>query len=140
MTGVEHIIGEIQSIMNGTLQNKVNVSFKPKAEMAGRSKKAGWHNKPTNSFSRNEGFSKLEELLLNYQVPAKSGEVEQVVEPPKQSSERLQRRQLREEKKDRNKKYQEVSKGLQEVSKDIETVSKDIETASKDIEEASKDI
>lgn len=54
--------------------------------MGGRSKKSGWHSKPVKSFSQNDGFSKLEELLLNYQVPGKAvADIEQEVELPKQS-------------------------------------------------------
>lgn len=65
LEGVEQIIGEIQNMMK---HQEGPSPFKPPPTQLAKHHKKGWHNKPIKSFSQNEAFSKLEELLLNYKL------------------------------------------------------------------------
>lgn len=64
LADVEHLIGQIQSLMSNTVDSK-GVSFRQKSQKP--KKKHDWQKKGVSSFPRkSDGVSKLEEMLLNY--------------------------------------------------------------------------
>jgi hypothetical protein len=116
LDSVEHIIADIQQIMGKGVDQGQKINFKPKSEIPSRSKKHNWQNKGVSSFGgKNDAFAKLEELLLNYKVDEKVGVLEEE-EVRLLRGEVSDRRRRRQERTERNRKYQQVEKELVEAT------------------------